>query len=273
MVSEMKLEKRWAIENEIILEQSIKRRLLSIIYGIIFGEAIGKLSQNTTFDTTCFSEVHKKSADSVLDNFINASIFNKSKANNLDAHSLIKRIAPIVVAFGEDKKFEYIKNFLEKYLEKKNLDTCNMLGIIIYVEIIFRLFHYDDYDRSMDETAIACKEYLNDSLYTETLSRYNKIFNKNLNSSIKINTEEDVFPYCLSASIICCRNNDSFEKTLYAISNFSSHAALIGAMTGAMAGIYYQIGKMPENWVNQLGRKNDFHNLVEKFYNFSKKYK
>ena len=268
----MTLIRRWAIDNEILLEVSIRKRLLSILYGIIFGEAIGISSQTAAQGIICFGEEEINIANSVLDNLIDSTVCDKKNIKNIDGNNLVKRIAPIVILFGEDKNFVYMKSFLEKYLKIANISVSEMLGIIIYMELMYRLFHYDDYERSLEKTALACKEHLTGSVYENSLLEYNCVFDRKNNLSPKIESGKDIFPYCLSASMFCCRNNNSFEKALFAVSDFSTHGGIIGAITGAMAGIYYQIDNIPGGWINGLGRKEDIDSLLEKHYNFYKKY-
>jgi len=248
----MKVDNRFAIDNEILLEQSIRKRLCSVICGMILGEA--KINN----------------IDSVIDRLNDTAIYNKKYIKKINNYNLLKGIAPITSVFDESRDLNYIKSFLENYLKTANIKTSEKSGIIIYIEILYRLFHYDDYKRALDKTAEASENILINSIYKDDLLKYDWIINRKPVFLAEFEDGKDIFSYCLSQSLFCCMNNDTFEKTLSSVSVYSAYSDIIGAITGAMAGIYYQIEKMPDITLKIFERKNDIDFIIGKYYKLYK---
>lgn len=47
--------------------------------------------------------------------------------------------------------------------------------------------------------------------------------------------------------------------------NLGGHTDTTAAVTGGLAGIYYGIEYIPQQWVNQIARKQDIINLANRF--------
>ena len=47
--------------------------------------------------------------------------------------------------------------------------------------------------------------------------------------------------------------------------NLGEDTDTIGALTGGLAGLKYGYNEIPEGWINQLARKSDIEELIERF--------
>ena len=69
----------------------------------------------------------------------------------------------------------------------------------------------------------------------------------------------------LEASLWCLFNHDNFKDTLLAAVNLGDDADTTGAVTGAMAGLFYGTDSIPSEWIDAIPRKDDFFRLADSF--------
>jgi len=245
----MTLGKRWQIENEIILSISIKDRFYSTVYGMAFGEAIC-IPGNVP---ALLKEITKK------------TILDKKNIKQSVPEELLKRCAPFALVFGEDYSFKKIIIFIEKYFGKNKINKTQFLGIIMYINILFRLYHYDNFQRAFDETINDCKNHI-PAGYKNELAGYEQFFNKQFQSRPDKENNTNSFQYYLLAAIYCCISQDSYESTIRTAGTFTSDSNIIGSMAGAMAGLYYYKNDgFPEEWLAGLECDNYLKILFTKF--------
>ncbi|MFL9833995.1 ADP-ribosylglycohydrolase family protein [Chryseobacterium terrae] len=68
----------------------------------------------------------------------------------------------------------------------------------------------------------------------------------------------------LEASLWCFLNTESYAEAVLKAVNLGEDTDTTGAITGGIAGIYYGIENIPEEWVELLARKEDIELLCEK---------
>jgi ADP-ribosylglycohydrolase len=71
----------------------------------------------------------------------------------------------------------------------------------------------------------------------------------------------------LEASLWCLINSSSFEEAVLKAVNLGGDTDTTGCVTGGLAGIYYGIGSIPRNWMEQLARAREIEILFAHFSN------
>jgi ADP-ribosylglycohydrolase len=66
----------------------------------------------------------------------------------------------------------------------------------------------------------------------------------------------------LEASIWCLLNTDTYESAILQAVNLGEDTDTTAAVTGGLAGLLYGFEGIPENWVNQLAKKNEIEDLA-----------
>lgn len=66
----------------------------------------------------------------------------------------------------------------------------------------------------------------------------------------------------LEASLWCLLNTNSFAEAVLKAVNLGEDTDTTGAVTGGLAGIYYGIENMPNEWIEVIARKDDIVNLA-----------
>jgi hypothetical protein len=256
----MKLEKRWAIETEMLLSQSVKKRFNFAVYGMAFGEALSIASEKISGNgKILFDSSSVALAKTLIPSILDVSIFDKKNINLVDPAELLGKAAPLALIFNENANFQQIAGFTEKYIAKNNADISEILGIILYINIIFRLYHYDDFQQAVKKTISLAQNYFKGTKYQSEMVNYAILLDKPANSRPKRSDISGDFQYYLSASIYSCIIRTSFEESLIEAITFLPGSTVIGAMAGAMAGLYYKSDSFSEGWLDDLecGKKLD----------------
>ena len=69
----------------------------------------------------------------------------------------------------------------------------------------------------------------------------------------------------LEASIWCLLTTNNYKEAVLKAVNLGSDTDTTAVVTGGLAGLFYGVESIPENWVNLLARKNDIISLCEKY--------
>ncbi|MEI6139404.1 MAG: ADP-ribosylglycohydrolase family protein [Mariniphaga sp.] len=73
----------------------------------------------------------------------------------------------------------------------------------------------------------------------------------------------------LEASIWCLINSTNYKDAVLLAVNLGDDTDTTGAVTGGLAALYYGFESIPENWINQLARRDDIEKLsikLNKYY-------
>ncbi|MDP5339120.1 MAG: ADP-ribosylglycohydrolase family protein [Nodularia sp. (in: cyanobacteria)] len=69
----------------------------------------------------------------------------------------------------------------------------------------------------------------------------------------------------LESSLWCLLNSSSYSETVLKAVNLGGDADTTAAVTGGLAGIYYGVENIPQEWINKIARKQDIMKLAERF--------
>lgn len=69
----------------------------------------------------------------------------------------------------------------------------------------------------------------------------------------------------LTAAMWCLLNSSSYRETVLRAVNLGEDTDTVGTVAGGLAGLHYGLGNIPEQWLNQLARRDDIARLFEEF--------
>lgn len=69
----------------------------------------------------------------------------------------------------------------------------------------------------------------------------------------------------LEASLWCLLNSSTYAEAVLKAVNLGGHTDTTAAVTGGLAGIYYGVEGIPQQWFKQIARKQDIINLAHRF--------
>lgn len=180
----------------------------------------------------------------------------------------IMRLAPVVIfgttkeAFDED--FVELLHTLRLSSETTHAyttatDACVGLGVVLN-----RLFHLEDKQTCLDFHAYPV------SMYGITDPDITKV----LEGSYLTKKRDDIKStgYCvdtLEAALWCFQMTRSFKEAVLLAANLGDDADTVAAVTGQIAGAYYGLDGIPEEWVNKIYMRDEIIDMAKELYKAS----
>lgn len=98
-----------------------------------------------------------------------------------------------------------------------------------------------------------------------------KVYNRLLNEDFLDITEDEIkstgyIVDTLESVIYSINSSNNFKESIITSVNLGFDTDTIGALTGAVAGIIYGIGDVPDNWLNDLAKKDYLIEYSNKYY-------
>lgn len=98
-------------------------------------------------------------------------------------------------------------------------------------------------------------------------------FERLLKDDIALLPEERIFSsgyviHTLEAAIWCLLNTGSYSEAVLKAVNLGEDTDTTAAVTGGLAGLLYGMEGIPEEWINQVARKDDIENLADRMTAF-----
>ena len=180
-----------------------------------------------------------------------------------EGNGALMRILPIAYYSHEKnlshKETQKIVNNVSSITHR--LPTCK-LGSYIYTEFARKLL-----EGSSKEDAYKYIQSLNYSGYPQdVVFPYSRILKGNIAElpEASIESEGRTLP-TLEASLWCFMNHDDYKSTVLEAVNLGEDTDTIGAVAGGLAGIYYGINNIPQDWLNKLQKVDYINNLCGDF--------
>ncbi|AIK40050.1 ADP-ribosylglycohydrolase family protein [Bacillus pseudomycoides] len=187
-----------------------------------------------------------------------------------NGNGAIMRISPLV--FLLHNEFDFVKKteVIKKYTEITHAHPRSIVGSIIYIELLLRLYHNNSLEKSIKEILELFNENFNvNHLYRKELKRYMRIFSKDFfNIPEKEILSGGYVVQTLEAAIWCLGNSATFKEAVLKAVNLGEDTDTVAAITGALAGMYYKMDNIPEEWLKKIARKKDIDELIGEFYKY-----
>ena len=165
----------------------------------------------------------------------------------------------------EDKEFIYnLSALTHGHLRSK-------MGCLIYSKLIAELLCNPDQNKMeiVEKSIDICKKYF-DSLDDEEVTAEKEKYARLWNVPAFISLGEDDIKCSgyvldtLEAAIWCFLNTDNYKNCVLKAVNLGEDTDTVGAVAGGLAGLYYGMEAIPEDWINLLPKKDWIVELIEK---------
>jgi len=147
-----------------------------------------------------------------------------------------------------------------------------------HIQSIISCFYYLEFARQIVKGGNKFEVY--SSLKTEITNFLNsleinpleiQVFNGLLYEDIRDRVEAQIYSsgyvlHTLEASIWCLLNTDSYEAAVLKAVNLGDDTDTTGAVTGGLAALVYGFGNIPKKWIDELARKSDIDDLVQRLF-------
>ena len=166
----------------------------------------------------------------------------------------IMRLAPVVIAFHRNTE-KLIENAGESSKTthgcEECVESCRLFSVLLKKamecnekEVV--LLEHGYLSNSSKVRAIGKAEYLNKS--------YNEI------------TGSGYVIESLETALWCFNNSNSFKESILLAANVGNDADTTAAICGQIAGAYYGVQGIPDDWLNSLTMKQDISKMAKQLY-------
>ncbi|MFP7412827.1 ADP-ribosylglycohydrolase family protein [Priestia filamentosa] len=187
-----------------------------------------------------------------------------------NGNGAIMRIAPLSLLL--DNEFNFVKKaeFIKQYTEITHGHPRAIVGSIIYIELLLRLYLNNPLEQGIKDIQLLFKENFDENhIYLKELKNYERIFQENF---LEIPKEEirssGYVVHTLEAAIWCLGTTSSFKEAVLKAVNLGEDTDTVASITGSLAGMYYKMEGMPEEWLEKIARKDKVDELIKGFCNF-----
>jgi len=176
----------------------------------------------------------------------------------------LMRILPLAFVRNSMDRNQYV-TLIEEISALTHAHKRSKLACILYVELAAQLVMGCDkmkaYKHAIDFVNEYCENY-----YSEEFSNFERILSREIISLEKEQIRSTGYVIdTLEAVIWLFLNMDSYEEMVLAAVNLGGDTDTIAAIVGGLAGIYYGLDAIPNNWIQCVRRKDDIRKMIKEF--------
>ena len=180
----------------------------------------------------------------------------------------LMRMLPVALYFAQEETDTFLKHIHEisaiTHAHPRSKIGCGIYSLFIR-SLLSQTDKIDAFHSATDE---AEKYYTAHSSFKNELNHYRRILSHDIVSAEKYDIYSSGYVvHTLEASIWCFMNHDNTKEILLEAVNLGLDTDTTGTVAGGLAGLYYGIGNIPEDWKNSLIKKDDIDKLINKFVN------
>lgn len=190
---------------------------------------------------------------------------NNSEFSN--GNGSLMRILPLVYFLNKMDDINKKINIIHEISGITHNHIRSKIACAIYVIFGINLLNGLNLKESYCNTIKTIYDYYTKTDYKTELLKFSKILFSDI-SKLKIDQIKSTgyVVDTLEAAVWCLLKNNSFTETVLSAIELGDDTDTTGAVAGGLAGIYYGLDAIPENWLNILARKDDIIQLIHKFY-------
>ncbi len=180
----------------------------------------------------------------------------------------LMRIAPASIYFSTETD----ERLLEKIREVSGITHRHFRSVFacyIYSKVVSKILFGREKMSAYYETIIEVQQLISqNSFYVPEI----KLFDRILKGNILSLTQSEILSsgyvlHTLEASLWCFLTTNSYREAVLKAVNLGEDTDTTGCVTGALTGLYYGLGNIPEECISQIARKQDIIALSENFKN------
>lgn len=187
-----------------------------------------------------------------------------------NGNGAVMRISPLIfLIFNE---FDFLKKaeLVKKYTEVTHSHPRSIVGSIIYVELLQRLYCNNDFSVGIQRVLNLFNTFLpQDHIYMKELKNYMRIFDKDF---FKLGEDEIMSDgyvvHTLEAAIWCLGTTDNFKDAVLKAVNLGGDTDTVASITGSLAGMMYKMESIPKEWIDKIADKENVDNLINNFFKY-----
>ena len=204
----------------------------------------------------------------VLERWEHISLNEQAKSDELsNGNGALMRILPIAFYtynMPEEKAIETIQDYASLTHGHIRSTLCS----IHYCKVVHALLNGKEFLEAVHFANNAVVPMLN--LYEDEKLIFDRLFRAHLLSRNEIKSSGYVVD-TLEAVYWSLANSDSYYDAIHKAVHLGKDTDTIAALTGGLAGLMYDELNVPEDWPNQIPRRDDIEQLITEFSHLLKK--
>ncbi|NPC93891.1 ADP-ribosylglycohydrolase family protein [Bacillus sp. WMMC1349] len=187
-----------------------------------------------------------------------------------NGNGAIMRISPLIFRLYNEFDFMKKTEIIKQYTEITHAHARAVVGSIIYIELLLRLYHNNSLEESLQSVYnLFVKTFEDDHIFIKELKHYERIFDYDFLRTPQEDIQSGGYVVdTLEAAIWCLGNTSSFRDAVLKAVNLGEDTDTVASITGTLAGMYYKMDGIPEEWLEKIVRKQDIDQLIKRFYEF-----
>ncbi|MDC7721628.1 ADP-ribosylglycohydrolase family protein [Priestia megaterium] len=183
-----------------------------------------------------------------------------------NGNGALMRIAPLAFTLRDEPSFTKRKEEIERIAHVTHRHVRSTLGCIIYVELLIRLLDGNEPFEAYENAVNLCQKQLTGTEYEVEFSAYERVLNLSLPHAARNEIGSTGYVVSsLEASLWSFLQSDDYKEAVLTAVNLGEDTDTIGFITGTMAGVYYELDGIPEEWICQLAKKEELEKACKKF--------
>lgn len=177
----------------------------------------------------------------------------------------LMRILPLIF-YLQGKTIEERYEITKRVSSITHRHICSIMACFYYLEFAQQILIGKDKFEIYKDLQIVMTNFFNqDSISSSEIILFDRLLKSNI-SDLQVDDIESggYVLHTLEASIWCLLRTNNYKDAVLKAVNLGSDTDTTGAVTGGLAGILYGFEHIPENWINQIARKDNIEDLAER---------
>lgn len=180
----------------------------------------------------------------------------------------LMRILPLAFYLKDEENIEVIYQKVKEVSSITHGHFRSVFSCFIYIIFALEMIKSKDKEKSYIEMR---KKVLEFAEIRDFNKKEVSLFDRILKNKISAYFEDEIKSsgyvlHSLEASFWCFLNSENYAEAVLKAVNLGEDTDTTGAITGGIAGIYYGFENIPQEWIDDLVRKDDINLLSEKLF-------
>lgn len=186
------------------------------------------------------------------------------KTERDNGNGSLMRILPLAFFLKDNLPDKRIKT-VEEVSALTHAHKRSKLACIMYVEYVINLLAEKNKVEALTEMISFIEQYCADE-YSDEMKIYNRILNRSILSLEESEICSSGYVVdTLEAALWAFMTTESYQEAVFKAINLGEDTDTIAALTGGLAGVFYGMKEIPENWVQCLAKREEIYALLKEF--------
>lgn len=186
-----------------------------------------------------------------------------------NGNGALMRISPIAFLLWGEYDFQKRLKLVEEVAHVTHRHPRSTLGCVIYMEFLLRLYSNNDPLDAYKRAVNICLRNLTGTKYENEFPAYERVLNLSIPHLEKDEIVSDGYVvHSLEAALWSFLKHDNYRDIVLEAVNLGGDTDTIGLIAGTMAGMYYYQGGLPEEWLDEIVKKDEVMEICKRYLDF-----